>query len=400
MRDLLNHTLRNAPWALITSLCAGLSTYVIMLILSQNYGLAASGQFRLLLSITALIALASLVDSGKILVKAIVLGVKGIVRPLFVNRLKWSFLGMVAGIAVAAAMYHQGDELAVPVLVASVLMPVSEATRLFMPINQAKEQFRLNACYNVVKFGTLVGAVVLLVYWSATAGVIFVTYFVLTAAFHVFFLTRQAETFEAPMSEPQPYLSQSIKLSISGLFPAVAEHTDKFLISYFFGLETLGLYTIAVSTGRLALNFVKPVLTIFFGSLVKQVLNTGVLVAIFLMLTIVGVGLALLAKFYYIHVLPAEFQEGYLISAAILCGFGCYTIGVVSYYSAVLHRDSTIIIPTLANVFTFIALICYWTAALIWGGSWTLILFAVSYPLRELSNLTFISLLRSRLERS
>ncbi|NNE23343.1 MAG: oligosaccharide flippase family protein [Rhizobiales bacterium] len=398
MRDLLSHTVRNAPWALITSLCAGLSTYLILLILSQNYGLETSGQFRLLLSIVALIGLASLAETGKILIKNIVIGVSGLIRPLIANRLKWSLLGMTAGIVIALVMFNKGDELALPVLVASLLMPVSQSTRLFMQINQAKKQFRLNAGYNVLKFGSLVVLALVLAQLKVEPAYIFVSYFLLTAAFHVFYITRQAETFEPPIAEPRPYVTQSIKLSASGLLPAITEHMDKFLVSYFFGLETLGLYTIAVSTGRLILNIVKPVLTIYFGSFVNQILRKDLIVLIFVLLTCVGLALASLVKFYYIYVLPDKYLDGYPVSAVILCGLGCYTIGVVSYYSAVFHRESSITIPTLANVFTFGAMALYWITALIWGGSWTLILFAASYPLRELSNLIFITLLKARME--
>ena len=379
-------------------MCAGLSTYLIMLILSHYYDLATSGQFRLLLSIIALIGLASLVDSAKILVKSIVLGVDGLVRPLIATRFKWSLVGMAAGVVIAAGMFRKGDELALPVLIASLLMPVSQSTRLFMPINQAKKQFRLNAGYNVVKFGSLVILALALAYYKVDPSYFFVTYFLLIAAFHVYFITRQQETFEPPIANSRPYVSQSKKLSASGLLPVIAEHADKFLVSYFFGLEALGIYTIAVSTGRLVLNFVKPVLTIYFGVFVNKVPPFHVILLIFALLTCIGVVLAFLVRFYYIYVLPIEYLDGYLISAAILCGFGCYTIGVVSYYSAVLHRDSSIMVPTLANVFTFAAMAAYWTAALVWGGSWTLVLFAVSYPLRELSNLTFITLLKARLE--
>ena len=396
LRDLLNHTLRNAPWALITSLCSGLSTYLILLILSHYYDLATSGGFRLLLSIVALLGLASLNDTGKILVKNLVMGVSGLVRPLLVNRLRWSVIGMIAGVAISAVMFSRNDELALPVLIGSLLMPVSQSTRLFMQINQAKKQFRLNAGYNVLKFGSLVLVTLVLAYYGVSPTYTFICYFVLTALFHIYFIAIQPETKEPPISDPKPYVSQSIKLSASGLLPVIAEHADKFLVSYFFGLEALGLYTIAVSTGRLMLNLVKPMLTIYFGSFVNQVLRVRTIVAIFIALTGIGVGLALVVKYYYIYVLPAAYADGYMISAAILCGFGCYTIGVVSYYSAVLHRDSSIIVPTLTNIFTFSAMVIYWALVLVWGGSWTLILFGISYPLRELANLIFIKVIEAR----
>ena len=88
----------NAPWAFIASLSHGLSSYLIMLLLAHYYGLAASGQFRLLTAIVGTLSIFTLVDSGKVVVKYLIMGRTGVVRPVFMQRIRWGLLGAAAGL--------------------------------------------------------------------------------------------------------------------------------------------------------------------------------------------------------------------------------------------------------------------------------------------------------------
>src|SRR5687767_5355848 len=98
----LRYTLVNAPWALISSLSFGVSNYFIILVLAFHYGLAVAGEFRLFLSLVEILGIFSLLDTGKITVKNLVLGKRGIVRPLIMHRAKWSLLGVAIGCILSA----------------------------------------------------------------------------------------------------------------------------------------------------------------------------------------------------------------------------------------------------------------------------------------------------------
>jgi hypothetical protein len=186
-------------------------------------------------------------------------------------------------------------------------------------------------------------------------------------------------------------------LSASGLFQVLCEHADKFLISYFFGVEALGLYTIGVSTGKLLLNFVKPLLTLFYRQFVTHNLKPALVSIVFLLLTALGLLMAYLVKFYYIYVLPEHYMPAAKFSAVVLAGLGIYAIGVISYYSAVLNQHSTIAIPALVNIITFAAMCAYWGTVILYGGDYALLLFAASSPLRELINFLAIIILKRRM---
>ena len=218
-------------------------------------------------------------------------------------------------------------------------------------------------------------------------------YFIFHAAFNLVYLT-QHEEFSKPENDNAPlYRRESLQLSGSGAFTVLLDNADKFLVSYFFGLEALGLYVIGISTGRLFLHFIKPTLTIYYPVLVKHRFSPSLLVGGFLGLSAIGAVTAFLARYYFEHVLGAEYLDAYPLAVIVLLGLGVYFVGVIYYYSAIYYKDSTARIPAISNVITAIVVTIYMAIVLKFGGDYALMLCAASYPLRELVTIIVISIL-------
>ena len=151
--NLIRYTLSHAPWAFITSLSMGLSHYVIIILVAKYYNLEEAGQFRLLLATFGILGLLTLMDSGKVLVKYLVQTQVGVVRTLFLQRMRWSLAALAIGAGLAGWYYWKGDEVWLPLLIASVCLPIANPASLYIQINQAQKKFRLNAFYAVAKVG-------------------------------------------------------------------------------------------------------------------------------------------------------------------------------------------------------------------------------------------------------
>lgn len=394
---LVKYTLRNAPWTLIASLSSGLSNYIIILVLSGAFGLAAGGEFRLFLSIMGVLSIFTLTDTGKIAVKYLVLGDSGVVRPLLLNRMRWAVAGIVAGAVTAAVFYQRGNALWLPVLAGALLLPLTYPTDMYAQINQARRQFHLNALYSVAKYTSLVLLALAATRIDMSVPLFLIVYSVMIAGYHILFLTRHKETFEQANPNARSYIREGIQLSGSGLFPLLMESADKFLISYFFGLEALGLYAIGVSTGRLFLNLVKPTLAIYFPILVKTRPDARLLLVSLVVLTGIGIVAALLMDLYFTHVLAAKYMDAYPLAAIVVAGLGVYAVGVIIQYSSIYYKDSTIAIPAIANITTTVLVVSYLFVSIAQGGQYALLLCAASYPLRDLISMTSIMFLSKRL---
>jgi len=383
---------------LISSLSHGVSNYIIIILLAKFYGLAAGGQFRLLLSIVSLLSIFTLLDSGKVVIRHLVMQRPGVVRPLLVARVLGAFAGLGIGVVAATVFHWKGDELWLPVLMASLLLPVTYPPDLYAQVNQAKKQFRLNALYNVARYSTLTLLVLVLALRWFDVMSIFAIYFIVFAAFNIFYLVLCQEAYEPSNPDGKVFVKETVQLSGSGVFPIILENADKIMISYFLGLEALGLYAIGVSTGKILLNLIKPALTIYFPLLVNRRVDASILLRLFVALSAIGLTTAVLMKYYFAHVLGAEYLNAYPVAAVIVGGLGLYFVGVISYYSSVYHKDSTIIIPSLTNIISSLVVASYLLVAILWGGEHVLLLCAASYPLRELIKMSIIAILSRKVE--
>lgn len=399
LRRLANHGayfLQNAPWTVVTTFVTGFATYAIMLMLMRFEGLEAVGQFRLLLSIVTMLSLATLLDTGKILIKYVVQNMEGIVRPLLLNRMRWSLLGVAAGLIAAAVLQARGDALAAPVLVAALLLPLMHTTNLFAQLHQARRQFRFNALINIAKHGTLVtGAFLwLLAGWDVIG--LFIAYFAALTAFNIWYMSWHAAELRSTSPQSKPVVREATVLSGSGLLPVVLDNADKFLVSYFLGLEALGIYAIGVSTGRLLLNLVKPMLVVYLPDLVKKRFTTTFALAAFVGLTLLGIAFAVLLGYFMELFFKPDEMRAYPIAVVILAGLGFYFVGVTKYYSAIYYKDGSLKVPVITNFVSAPIVVGYLLLALTYGGPYALVLCAASYPLREVCNIVIISILNKR----
>ena len=397
---LIRYTLSHAPWAFITSLSIGLSKYVIVILVIKFYGLAAGGQFRLILSTFGILALFTLKDSGKVLIKYLVQKENGVVRTLYLQRLRWSCLAVAIGLGIAGWYYSKADDVWLPILVASLCLPATHPASLYVQVNQAKRKFRLNAFYSVAKWATVTLCVSVIALLQVNAAWLMCTYFVLVALFNLIYMTRSHELFSPENDNAPVYRRANLQLSGSGVFPVLMDNADKFLVSYFFGLEALGLYVIGVSTGRLFLHFVKPVLTIYFPLLVNHRYSPSLLIGGFLALSVLGLAAALLIRYYFEYILGAQYMSAYPLASVILAGLGVYYVGVLMYYSAVYHRDGSAEIPAVTNIITATIVMIYMVIVLKFGGQYALLLCAASYPLREFVKIIVIGYLHGRKDKS
>ena len=383
VKQFILYSFRHAPWAVLASLCSGLSNYLIIILLSQYYGLATGGEFRLLLSIVGLLTLFTLAEADKVAIRHLVMGKQGVVRPLVIGRMRFSLIGTVVGTITAVFFYQTGREIWLGILAASLLLPLAFPTDLYAQIVQSQKNFRKAALQSFIKYTILTSLAYFAGIWSVTVFTFVVVYYLCLTAINAFFLFLQPETFEPSSPEAALYRRESLQLSVAGFFPVMLEHADKLLISYFLGLEKLALYTIGISTGRLISNVIKPTMAVYFPVLVNDRFSFGLLLIIFGTLTVAGIGASWPLYYYFSHVLGAEYAEAYPLAAIILAGLGVYFISVVVYYSSVYHKHAKLSIPTMTSFLTALVTFAYLLISLKVGGKYALLLSAASYPLRD-----------------
>ena len=398
--DFIIYSLKNAPWALIGSLSAAVANYIILILLSKAYGIAASGEFRLLLSIFGMLSLLTLMDTGKVAIKYLVQGESGVIRPLFVQRVLFGLSGSLLGVLITIYYKMDDNPLWITLAIMALLVPIVRPMGLLFQINQSKKLFKKNALIRIAIYGTIVCTCLIVTQLEIDRIVFFSSFFITLAVFHGFLFMRYHEVHERSHPNAQQMKRESRRLSYSGAFPIVLEHADKFLVSYFLGIEALGIYVIGVSTGRLLERFIKPSLSIYFPHLVNHRLDFRLIALGFLLLSIFAIFAYFGVNFYFVEILGTEYKDSAPIALVIIAGLGFSFIGIIVYYSAIYHRDSDISVPVVANIGTTVFIVTYLTLAILYGGRYALMLCAASYPLRDFVQMIFVKAMERRNARS
>lgn len=86
----------------------------------------------------------------------------------------------------------------------------------------------------------------------------------------------------------------------------------------------------------------------------------------------------------------SKFAGAYPVTAVLLHELGFCSIGVLTYYSSVYHRDVDMWMPAAANVATAFATVLHLLIESWFSGSHALVLCAMSNPLQELINFVVI----------
>ena len=393
MRALAKHLVTHTPWSFVSSVSAGFGNYFLVVLLARFYTPDAVGEFRLLLSAIGMLALFSVFESGKILLRSVVEGNIAIARPLFYYRLRWSMLGVVAGWSYAAWLFYHGNALAIPVLIATAAAPFYYGADLYDYINQARSNFRTNAIYNSSK-------ILIVLSFFATGGILgvpttilFSGYFVILASCHSLFFWLEMRGVTTPPVDCAKAKRKSLFLSISTVPPLILEHTDKLLIGLLMGIKPLGYYTVAVSTGRLVLYGISPLLTTINPLLVRKKVPGNKLVYVFIGFTILGILTSYFIEIMYLRIYPAEYHQYFHLSKVIIWGVGLYCTYNLLYSSAVFHQDAALRIPMISNWISPAFIFVWLGASMLYGGDNKLLLCALSYPLRHLVGIVTITLI-------
>ncbi|MCG8559849.1 MAG: oligosaccharide flippase family protein [Hyphomicrobiales bacterium] len=396
MRIPIRYIVAQAPWALIATLSAGLANYVIVIILTKFYDAYVVGQFRLLLSVVGLLGLFSFLETGNILLKAVVENKGGVAKPLFVNRVKYALIGSAVGLVLAFYFYRDGNDIYIPLAFSALVVPVFFPTAMFEFINHALKNFRGNAIIDLTRFASVTLLFAAGGFFGVYPPALLSTYFVVLAGFNAFFYARLVEKLKPFATRAPKEIKDSVQLSLSSVFVNILEHADKLLISYVFGLKALGLYAVGVSTGNLVLFMAKPALTVLNPLLVEERFSGRMLAYIFVGTTIAGVIASVALKPIFAVVFGAEYLEAYDLSKVIIWGLGIFCVSVLVYNTSVYNKDSPVRVPVLNNFISPVIVLVYLVLAVLLGGEYALLLCAASYPLRQLVNVVILAIISGR----
>lgn len=385
--------LARGPFAIAASALQGGMNYLIVLWLSFGQSLAATGEYRTLFSCYSLVALVMMQESNKVFIRASVSGDKEAGAALFVNKLAF---GLVA-IVLLLLVWLAGQMTGTPWVAGSILPVVAVGVFVFsfdfyIAELQAHRRFKTLFVAEAVKYG---GALLVfvglfrmtdsvpqaLIGQLCYMGVCQIGYFFLFARKQVRFDQIPGHIRALLRSEPAV---QARTYSFSNMFPASVEHVDKLLVGWVFGLEVLGVYTLAYSTGRFLYNILKPAMYVYYRKFVDAMPGWALLRKVSLFFSALGLAMTL-AFNLAIELSPSAraFEQGRWVTSILFCGYGIGIVHAVYSQAFSLNKDSVAGHAFKAHMLATMASLVLLAVGLALPASIALILLALQYPVRD-----------------
>jgi hypothetical protein len=400
--------LKNAPLAIITSALPGFVNYAAILFLTSQASFEEVGQYRLIMSYFSLMGLFSLMESNKIQVRAAASGETQITSMIFFSR----FYGMLfclllAGLAFWYNSYTNGFNLAPSLLIVAFFAFLHYPTDLLISTFQAQKKFGLLAVLTFVKY--LLSLTILIGFLMMGASVVVATFFQIAAMtlvnviFFIVWLGRQMlDTISWDLINPialvkSPQVKDAFTLSFAKILPSTLEHADKMIIGYLFGLETLGLYTLAFSTGRFIYNALKPAFYIYYRHYVDALPPRHLLNIVMVVFSVFGIFLSI--TFYACTLyLPAfaKFEGAETVVYIFFLSYGIAMVDAIYTQSYGINPQANTRHFLVAN--TVVSLLCYllFASCTILSAHASMIVCALHYPLWHAGTIYMLYRMRIR----
>lgn len=406
--DQISYFLKNAPLAIITSSLPGFINYAAILFLTMEFAAEDVGHYRLFLSYFALLGLCSLLESSKVQIRAQVSGDMSVTSNLFLLRI--IIMAIVAiGICSLWVLGLIIEQKIIPdyLAIISIFSFFAYPADLYLSYLQGERKFPMLAGVTFIKYIICLIAFVAQMMLSQSVIIATLSQIFLMAAFNVFFcfywmgdtIKQHARSF---LRKPvhiikSVYTKESFTLSLANWLPSSLEHIDKMLIGYLFGLEALGIYTLAFSTGRFIYNSLKPAFYIYYRHFVQFMPGKKVLGAVFLAFTVFGAFLSLafgisLEYFSFME----KFKSGAYVVYILFLSYGVAMADAVFSQSYGINKKAIsshlLISNTSISSFCLVLFsLCFWTDA-----KTGMIICALHYPLRHFGTIVVLWILKKR----
>lgn len=257
------------------------------------------GQYQLILAFINTFWFLSLPGINTAVMEAVA---RGKDRSIFVGlkeRLRFSLLGSLTFLMIAAYYYFQLDNLVfskVFILVA-LLFPAHASFNITFFYYYAKKNFRLPNLFQILIRLLTVSSIILVLFFLQDIWMIMLIYMILNSVPYIlifwWFIKKEKFVGEAD----QGIIKYGRQLTAINIIPVVLNNVDIFLLTSFLGIEAVAVYVIATKIPNFIKGFLKGLESLFFPKLVgldsRSFINKFKNINIYIFLAI-GIGAAIL----------------------------------------------------------------------------------------------------------
>ncbi|MFZ5365195.1 MAG: oligosaccharide flippase family protein [Patescibacteria group bacterium] len=234
-------------WLTFGQAITAVSSFLLAIAFANLLSPEEYGMYKYVLSAVIILSIPTLDGMNSAIVRAVVRGFDGSVKPIIKLRIRWGLFGGLASLAFAGYYWYVGQSsLAIAFLIVSAFVPFLDSINLYTGFLMDRKEFKTLSIYNVI---ISVGAAIVV------AGTLFFTkniFFLIFAYFFSNTLLRLIITlvtlkkYQLNDRREADTVSYGKHLSLMGIILKIADQLDKVLIFNFLGAAQVAVYSFAI----------------------------------------------------------------------------------------------------------------------------------------------------------
>lgn len=208
----------------------------------------AYGTYKFVLAAASLLSAFSLTGINMAIVRAVARGYDGMLTYGFFMNLKWSF-AIFGGGLIAAVYYFLNDNttLAIALLTAGLLTPITKSGALYVSFLQGKKDFRRKTTYGALQEIIPIGALIAAIFLTNNPLIVILVALTANAANALAFYYWTLRVYQPNNRTDKETISYSKHLSVMHGINRIVGPLDKILLWHFLGAAPLAIYAFAIA---------------------------------------------------------------------------------------------------------------------------------------------------------
>jgi O-antigen/teichoic acid export membrane protein len=245
----MTYVVKGGFWLTVGQIFTSLSSLILSIVFANFLSKDIFGTYKYILSVVSILSIASLSGIDTAVTQAVARGNEGSFKDGLKSKIKWGYLGSIAGIILAIYYYFQSNFIiSFSFLIASIFIPFLNSLNLYGAYLNGKKNFKSYTLYNSI--WSIVGPTaltILTVFLTKNIFILIAMYFLSNTAFNAFFYLYTLKQYPPNNKKEESGLLFAKHLSFIDFFNTFFAQLDKILVFHYLGAIELATYTIAVA---------------------------------------------------------------------------------------------------------------------------------------------------------
>ena len=258
-------------WIGVSKIFTSTAAFILAIAFANFLSQETYGAYKYIISIAALLSIASLRGMGSAAVVSISRGFEGAFWQTYKARIKWSLFGSLGSLGIGAYYFiNQNIELGLSFIIISFFIPFFYSSNLYLSFFQAKRLFKYASIYQAAN--QVISAMIMIttVYLTDKLFIIILAYFIPLSILRSLLILIIFKKFKRNNKTEKDTVSYGKNLSLMSVLGQVAGRLETILLWHFMGAAEVAIFAFALNPVQQIRSVCKSVNTLLLPKISKR----------------------------------------------------------------------------------------------------------------------------------